>query len=260
MFKYIYIIIAVLLLYSSGANAFFPMNNGYFQGNKGNGWFWYQVKPKKQKNKPKHLDLSAIKKMDVKHLKALLKKELNIAVSYPTVSNVKRWLEVKNIVMARSARFAAVSKYAITKYPYLGVPAQGIGMGSSSFNSEISYDIKHMNRNKLFKKIQKRVGFVLFYNPSSAKSIQETRMLFLVCHEYGFYFQNENMSNHPNAVRRYDVKYSPTIIMFYKHKNGKLQHFILLIGLRTQAAIKEQIAYDYYALIKHHVGLSKYNY
>ena len=198
--------------------------------------------------------------MDVKHLKALLKKELNTAVSYPTLSNVKRWLEVKNIVMARSARFAAVSKYAITKYPYLGVPSLGVGMGSSSFNGEISFDIKHMDRNKLFKKIQKRVGLVLFYNPSSAKSIQESRMLFLVCHEYGFYFQNENMSSHPNAVRRYDIKYSPTIVMFYKHKNGKLQHFILLIGLRTQSAIKNQIAYDYYALIKHHVGLSKYNY
>ena len=236
------------------------MKNGYFQGNTGKGWFWYQVKPKKQKNKYKSLNLAAIKKMNVKQLKSLLKKELNIAVSYPSVSNVRRWLEVKNIVMARAARFAAVSKYTITKYPYLGVPAQGVGMGSSSFNSEISFDIKHMNRNKLFKKIQKKTGFVLFYNPSSAKSIQASRMLFLVCHEYGFYFQNEDMSNHPNAVKRYDIKYSPTIVMFYKHKNGKLQHFILLIGLRTQGAIKEQIAYDYYALIKKHVSLSKYNY
>lgn len=255
-----YLIIAFLLFYSSTCFAFFPMKNGYFQGNQGNGWFWYRVKSKKQKNKSKHLDLPAIKKMNVKQLKSLLKKELNIAVSYPSVLNVKRWLEVKNIVMARSARFAAVSKYAITKYPYLGVPAQGVGMGSSSFNSEISFDIKHMNRNKLFKKIQKKVGLVLFYNPSSAKSIQESRMLFLVCHEFGFYFQNEDMSNHPNAVRRYDIRYSPTIVMFYKHKSGKLQHFILLIGLRTQGAIKNQIAYDYYALIKKHVSLSKYNY
>ena len=243
------------------AHAFFPMQNGYFQGNKGKGWFWYKHKPKKlnKAKQPQKLDLPVIKKMDVKQLKALLKKELNAAVSNPTEGNVKRWLEVKNIVVERSAKFASMNKYVMTKYPYLAYINNNIG-GSSSFKSDINYETKHVNRNKLFSKIKKNMGLVLFYNPNSASSVQEERQLFLVCHDYGFYFRNVNMANHPNEVSRFNIKRSPTIVMFYRHKNGKMQHFILLIGLRTQEAIKKQIAWDYYALVKGHKSLSKYKY
>ncbi len=244
------------------AHAFFPMQKGYFQGNQGEGWFWYKHKPKKAKNAKKtiqKLNLPVIKKMNVKQLKALLKKELDIAVSNPTQGNVKRWLEVKNIVVERSAKFASMNKYVMTKYPYLAYINKNIG-GSSSYKSDINFEIRHMKRNKLFAKIRKNMGLVLFYNPSSAKSIQEERQLFLVSHDYGFYFQNVNIVNHPTEVSKFDIKRSPTIVMFYRHKNGKMQHFILLIGLRTQQAIKKQIAWDYYALVKGHKSLSKYEY
>ena len=96
------VFLAFLTLFAGKVYAFFSMQNGYFQGNQGKGWFWYKHKPRKAKSLKKNLqklDLPAIKKMDVKQLKVLLKKELNTAVSNPTECNVKRWLEVKNIAV-----------------------------------------------------------------------------------------------------------------------------------------------------------------
>ena len=236
------------------AYSFFSMGKGYFNGNKGKGWFWYQQKPKKNKNKiKKTLKLPTTKTlmaMPALQFKKLLKKFKYKSISYPTEQNVYNYIKIQSIAGDRARQYAYMWRYVMTKYPSLNYMNTHVG-GSSQYRNIISYQINHNKKIEIYKKLRKRMGLVLFYNPSDPYSLQELLQLKIVANEYGFFYTKVNAENHPNEVKRMGIIKLPEIVMIYKHSDGKLSHYPVTIGLRTQVKIKQNILYDYEAFVKH---------
>lgn len=255
---FIILIIFTILVSYSPAYAFFAMNKGYYNSAKGEGWFWYVVKPinkktKKKSAKPASVNWEKINNFSATALKKQLHTYLLKAISSPNERNVYNWLMIKDIVARKASKFTIMNKVVMAKYPYLEYYTGDIG-GSSSYKSIINFDVQHNNKILLFKKIRKNIGFVLFYSPDVPQSLQEEIQLKIVSRKYGFYAKNVNTLNHPNQAKRFGVSELPGIVMFYRHKDGKIEHHVLTMGLRTQAGIERRIVYIYYALIKHKIS------
>ncbi|MHB1696648.1 MAG: conjugal transfer protein TraF [bacterium] len=238
------------------------MGNGYYSSSKGQGWFWYQTPPKKSKKKiKKQLKLPSKKTlmtMPALQFKKVLKQFKLKAISEPTEQNVYNYIKVQAVAGDRARQFAYMWRYVMTEHPSLNYMNTHVG-GSSQYRNIISLQINHNKRVAIYKKLRKQMGLVLFYSPSNPYSLQELLQLKIVANEDGFYYAKINANNHPNEVKKMGIIKLPEIIMIYKHKNGKLSHYPVAIGLRTQVKIKHNILYDYEAFIKHKLNYgSKY--
>ena len=263
MLKIFYIYTLVFLLFAPAkAYSFFSMGNGYFNGNKGRGWFWYQKQPKKSSHKKKKVlklpSMKTLTTMPVRQFKKLLKEMKYKSISNPTEQNVYNYIKIQSVAGDRARQYAYMWRYVMTEHPSLNYMNTHIG-GSSQYRNIISYQINHNKKIEIYKKLRKRMGLVLFYNPSDSYSLQELLQLKIVANEYGFFYTKVNAENHPNEVKRMGIIKLPEIVMIYKHKNGKLSHYPVAIGLRTQVKIKQNILYDYEAFVKHKLNYgSKY--
>jgi len=259
---YILIFASFLLYFPTKAYSYFPMGNGYFQGNKGQGWFWYQSNPKKNKKKAKkQLKLppkKTLMTMPALQFKKLLRQFKLQSISDPTEQNVYNYIKIQAVAGDRARNYAYMWRYVMEKHPSLNYMNTHVG-GSSQYRNIISMQINHNKRVEIFKKLRKQMGLVLFYSPSNPYSLQELLQLKIVANEDGFYYTKVNADNHPNEVKRMGIIKLPEIIMIYRHKDGKLSHYPVTIGLRTQVKIKQNILYDYEAFVKHKLNYgSKY--
>ena len=255
--KAIFLIFFVILYNAfiyDAAYAFFPMGRAYSSSSQGKGWFWYKINPKKQKAAKKHIlkkiKNSMLKQLSAKKLRKLQEHLKDIAVVKPTVRNVYNWLVVKDYIVNQASKFADVNRYVMTKYPYLHYFNTSIG-GSSSYKTDINYEIRHNRKAITIHKLRHRIALILFYSPSNQLSLQEEIQLKTVADRYGLTRMNVNVNKHPALVKKWQIVRTPTIVLLYRRKNNKVSHYIMLEGLRTQQRISDRILYIYYALIKH---------
>lgn len=257
-----FLIFFSLSLLPVSADAFFPMGNSYFQNNKGKGWFWYQQHPKKNiKKKKKKLPMPSkniLMTMPVVKFKKLLKEWKYRSISNPTEQNVYNYIKIQSVAGTRARRYAYMWRYVMAAHPSLNYMNTHVG-GSSQYRNIISLQINHNKKVAIIKKLRKQMGLVLFYNPADPYSEQEALQLKIVANEDGFYYKDLNVLNHESQAKRMGVIKLPEIIMIYRHSNGKLNHYPVTIGLRTQEKIKQNILYDYEAFVKHKLNYgSKY--
>jgi hypothetical protein len=262
MIKFICIFVVFLILsVSSKSYAFFAMGNGYFSGNKGHGWFWYQTHPKKNKKKKKIFKMPSKKTlmtMPTLKFKKMLRQIRYIAISKPTSKNVYNYIVAQSVAGTRARHFAYMWKYVMAKHPSLNYMDTHVG-GSSQYRNIIESQINHNKRLEIYNKLRRRMGLVLFYKPSNPYSIQEAIQLKIVANEEGFFYKKVNALNHPNMIKRMGIIKIPETIMLYKHSDSKISHYPVAIGLRTQVKIKANILYDYEAFVKHKLNYdSKY--
>lgn len=255
MFKKItFFFIFLSIFLPINAYSFFSMGNGYFQGNKGKGWFWYQVEPKKNNIKKKKAlpvpSKNALMTMPTEQFKKLLKAWKYRSISNPTEQNVYNYIKIQAVAGDRARRYAYMWRYVMTEHPSLNYMNTHVG-GSSQYRNIISLQINHNKKVAIIKKLRKQMGLVLFYNPSDPYSLQEQVQLKIAANEDGFYYKDVNALNHASEAKRMGVIKLPEIIMIYRHKNGKLNHYPVTIGLRTQEKIKHNILYDYEVFVKH---------
>ena len=194
--------------------------------------------------------------MPVKQFKKLLKEWKYRSISDPTEQNVYNYIKIQAAAGTRARRYAYMWRYVMTKHPSLNYMNTHVG-GSSQYRNIISLQINHNKKVAIIKKLRKRMGLVLFYNPGDPYSLQEALQLKVVANEDGFYYTKVNAENHPNETKRMGIIKLPEIVMVYRHKNGKLSHYPVTIGLRTQSKIKKNILYDYEAFVKHNISYGK---
>ena len=238
------------------ASAYFPMGKPYSSGNKGRGWFWYQIQPKKRTVKknvlPKKPDLKAIAALPVKAYKKLLKEYKYAMINNPTERNVQNYIEVQEIAEKKAVAVSYMWKYVMESHPSLNYTNQ-IG-GTSKYNGLISSMITHNKEVILAKSLRNKMGLILFYDPSDPETPQEVLQLSMVARRWGFYYRKASVTNHPNTAKRMGVIKTPEIIMVYRKKDGKIVHYPVAVGLRTQQYIKDKIFYVYYAFIKGYIN------
>ena len=254
--RLLFLPLAIVLFSAGYASAYFSMGRTYSSGNKGKGWFWYQVPPKKRAVKknvlPKKPDLKVIAALPVKEYKKILKQYKYAMINKPTERNVQNYIEVQEVAEKKAVAVSYMWKYVMESHPSLNYTNQ-IG-GTSKYNTLISSMITHNKEVALAHSLRNKMGLILFYDPSDPETPQEVLQLSLVARRWGFYYRKASVTNHPNTAKRMGVIKTPEIIMVYKKKNGKIVHYPISIGLRTQQYIKDKIFYDYYAFIKGYIN------
>lgn len=200
-------------------------------------------KTKKSVSIPKDLD-----KLSADEINKIIKESKKIAVSFPTVQNIQKYIKLQNYAMKKSEKFMTKWQQALLKDSSLDLSAP-IAKGTFARNAATFQAAS--KREQFWKDNIDKIGIVVFFNTNETSiNKAQNRVLYFIKKDY------QNMAittlfkqEHKNLSSKHGVKVTPDIFIVYKDEEDAAQWYRVKTGLTTKDKILDQIDFVYKYLI-----------
>jgi len=195
------------------------------------GWYWYKVEREKPKDKKKETDkVPRINPWTVpaKEFKKMLNDSLETAVTEPTVDNVMRYVELKDIARKKALAFTNVYQLVVQANPQYNTASQnptitpGIHALTVMRRQEVSACVNEAADD---------FAMIYFYKPDCRFCAVQSKILAFFMDSRPWMVKKVNVYEYPDAALRFNVTTVPYILLVSRESGEYMPVSVGIVSL-----------------------------